>query len=706
MKIKSIAISNILSFAPQTPQLTPNLNFQISGSDGSLHILIGPNGAGKSNLIEVLNNSLRKALFLPVVFNEQNLMTEKSGAYLEDNQKRQTLVVQKDQTAWNLAPHHGSSVESQQVNLVIELNDNDFNNIAFLLDHADDLNQILNSYSALSNLIQPQDLATIRAYTNLTVTVTYTIAQRIPTVTLESEGEPPVAFIKSYLLYFKVFQESIKLYNRYLRAEGQPEWARLKETFALLGSYRNYAGIGGTISVESNRSFQQVNERLRNESTRSGGGEEPAVFDLVRRKIGYAFYDIHYDYGVDESITRLYNEQPLSDINKLLSKYLGLQITVHKPNDIDPGMQMLFQRDGRTVETSELSSGEKGILHFIFTLYGFDLKNGVIIIDEPELHLHPQIQRSYLDLIEEVQKELDIQFIVATHSPIFVRQETIGHVFRCVKKDGRTEIINPIIATSQKALTKILDLTNSAKIFFVNRVILVEGETDEYFFRVFFDYLKNSVEVGEEGSWQKQIEDFEIVNVKGKGARKVWTEFLERFGLHVSFIGDWDNINEVASFDLSKYTDQYLRALEAAGQTIQQKGSIDGTTLFASIDKTLSDPTPQNLEELGQLKDYIAARRADYPSLIKHIRETDPAEWTRLKAAIDSAYAQKVFILKQGELENYLGLASKGIEHIIDFCQNGFVSWLGDSQYDSRRIELITIAQELFETSSAADSVS
>jgi len=49
-------------------------------------------------------------------------------------------------------------------------------------------------------------------------------------------------------------------------------------------------------------------------------------------------------------------------------------------------------------------------------------KNMIILIDEVESHLHPQWQRSIIPSLLEVQKfldnELDIQFLITTHSPM------------------------------------------------------------------------------------------------------------------------------------------------------------------------------------------------------------------------------------------------------------------------------------------------
>src|SRR5262249_23201339 len=147
----------------------------------------------------------------------------------------------------------------------------------------------------------------------------------------------------------------------------------------------------------------------------------------------------------------------------------------------------------------------------------------------------------HLKIIEDVRREFDIQFILVTHSPVFVNQTTIDHVYRFRLKDGATQIIIPSIEESEKNLTRILDLTNSAKIFFVNKAILVEGETDEYFLRFLLDRMQTTDSQPRPDAslnWKDRVGGFEIFNIKGKGGRVTWTNFLEEFGLQVYFIGD------------------------------------------------------------------------------------------------------------------------------------------------------------------------
>ncbi|NOT91139.1 AAA family ATPase [Ferruginibacter sp.] len=67
------------------------------------------------------------------------------------------------------------------------------------------------------------------------------------------------------------------------------------------------------------------------------------------------------------------------------------------------------------IPISNLSTGTKGLLLSMFPLYELDTNNALILIDEPERSLFPDMQ---IDLIENYHKVApNAQIIVATHSP-------------------------------------------------------------------------------------------------------------------------------------------------------------------------------------------------------------------------------------------------------------------------------------------------
>ena len=47
--------------------------------------------------------------------------------------------------------------------------------------------------------------------------------------------------------------------------------------------------------------------------------------------------------------------------------------------------------------------------------------NGVVVLDEPEIHLHPEWQLLFAELIVLLHKEFDVHILLNTHSPYFLR---------------------------------------------------------------------------------------------------------------------------------------------------------------------------------------------------------------------------------------------------------------------------------------------
>src|SRR5690606_9608778 len=108
-----------------------------------------------------------------------------------------------------------------------------------------------------------------------------------------------------------------------------------------------------------------------------------------------------------------------------------------------------------------------------------DLRGGVVIIDEPEIHLHYQFQHEYLQVLRELNKMQNCQYILVTHSESLINSSTINSVRRfALDADGRTAVFSPKLSNNEKSLIKILDNSRSTYAFFAKKVVLVEGDTD------------------------------------------------------------------------------------------------------------------------------------------------------------------------------------------------------------------------------------
>lgn len=85
---------------------------------------------------------------------------------------------------------------------------------------------------------------------------------------------------------------------------------------------------------------------------------------------------------------------------------------------------VLFYDDDfkENISVKNLASGIKSMALIARLLENGKLKpKGLLIIDEPEVNLHPEWQLSFASFLVQLNKELGIQILLTTHSPYFLR---------------------------------------------------------------------------------------------------------------------------------------------------------------------------------------------------------------------------------------------------------------------------------------------
>jgi predicted ATP-binding protein involved in virulence len=89
----------------------------------------------------------------------------------------------------------------------------------------------------------------------------------------------------------------------------------------------------------------------------------------------------------------------------------------------------------------ELSTGEKTLMSKVLYLYLEDIKDKVILIDEPELSLHPSWQNKVLKIYENFAKQNNCQIIIATHSPHIIGSAKPEYIRVLKKVEDKIEVV-------------------------------------------------------------------------------------------------------------------------------------------------------------------------------------------------------------------------------------------------------------------------
>ncbi|MPX98373.1 ATPase, partial [Salinivibrio sp. VYel6] len=130
----------------------------------------------------------------------------------------------------------------------------------------------------------------------------------------------------------------------------------------------------------------------------------------------------------------LYRHREL--INKVIKNFMGNYSDIEV--QLEPMIDLVIKKNNRKISVMQLSQGEKTLLALILDIsrrliiLNPSLENplrgqGIVLIDEFDLHLHPKWQRVVANKLVETFP--NCQFFLTTHSPLVIGEVDPKHIF-------------------------------------------------------------------------------------------------------------------------------------------------------------------------------------------------------------------------------------------------------------------------------------
>ncbi|MGD1455417.1 ATP-dependent nuclease [Vibrio harveyi] len=325
------------------------------------------------------------------------------------------------------------------------------------------------------------------------------------------------------------------------------------------------------------------------------------------------------------------------------------------------------------VEASEYSSAREasGLLHLVSILAGlYDDEVGVVLIDEPEVSLHPQLQSFLYQEISKVAGDPSTPgkklVFLSTHSTEFIHLQSVddlASIVFCTDIYTDAVQIDPTIDEFRNRKIKALlaRMGQEHKLaLFCNRPLLVEGPSDQIICSGISRVLNLNTEAA--GS--------QILPVTGKGQMPVVTKLMRLIGKSPSILADadalTDGLDSISPFINQPQADDIAIALghrsasQFARDTYRDFTQCVDENWIDICEEAMNHPYWVNRDL--QRDDSIAKRRSAFCTFmnsgeISQIVASNEGLWSSLKVRFTSLLellgSLGCFILKNGTIESY-----------------------------------------------------
>lgn len=328
-------------------------------------------------------------------------------------------------------------------------------------------------------------------------------------------------------------------------------------------------------------------------------------------------------------------------------------------------MKVFFEKKNETGEYSVAAeaSGLVNVISILAALFDEEIK--ILLIDEPEVSLHPQLQSYLLREMRESVKEYGKTVILSTHSAEMISFGRLSDINRFVfftENNLPIQVEKDLPVLNNKKLNEFVIRMGQVykKGFFAKNILLIEGTSDLIICQYIADRMGYNIDVA----------GTEIIPVDGKGQFPIVAKFFRLINKEVSILTDLDGFvddNSIVDIfgQLPKAKDVACKSGDKSIGDMVRRVKTELSNMINNYKEDMKgvyQNHPYWLNKKADDEELIVAKRAMVGTLFcssdDEIKKWNGAEeWIYTKRSIEAVMTALAelgcFILKKGAIESY-----------------------------------------------------
>ena len=479
MKLSKITIENYRKF------INEEMNFE-----NDVTLIAGPNNSGKTSLITLVHNVMSSAtknmhFFDYPLAKQKELITTIKSKITEFNEGR--LDAQSFEKEFML-------IEELDSNLKIELKYEDDEDISLFSDYIMDL-----TITNKSVFFMHTSRVEISMLYNIILGETY----YDHTQNQINISEPNLCNLLN-----KCITEEIYYCNFDFSCKNSISNSNFKKLFNIvfipanrplddIESDKNHGLTSQMIEIlKQSESWKSTNKEVIDKLANDLDGVKGLFDEVASNKIKPHLSDFSRTKGNEDLKVSLHLSADEDSLEKFISNIMKAE----------------YDCDGVVLAESSQGLGYSNLIYIHLFLEKFyktkDLqKINLIILEEPESHMHPQMQRSFIKYLINKQIEEQTCALVSTHSNEIVRTGNINRI-RVIRKYESlssvieiAEVLKKATNDEEKEINSFLEFffdIGYSDLIFADKAILYEGDTERFFIQTIINKVEDYSSLGKD----------------------------------------------------------------------------------------------------------------------------------------------------------------------------------------------------------------